>query len=284
MHTADTMTIAVIIPSFNRAASLGRALDSVLAQHHPSAEICVVDDGSTDGTAELMRSRYPALGYLRQSNRGVSAARNLGVAHTQSEWLAFLDSDDEWLPDKLQQQMIAWQRQPQHRLIHCDEIWIRDGRRVNPMRKHQKAGGFIFDRCLPLCAISPSAAVIQRSLFEEMQGFDESLPACEDYDLWLRICCRHPVLFVDQPLLRKYGGHADQLSRQHWGMDRFRVKALKKLLDSQVLTESQRHAAGAMLQRKCQILRAGASKRNKLGEVAYYQELMDCYVEVDGHE
>lgn len=255
-------TVSVIIPTFNRRHCLPRALDSVLAQTVSPLEIIVVDDGSDDGSDDLIRSDYPQIHYFRQYNLGVSAARNRGIAEARGSWLAFLDSDDEWLPHKLARQLALVASRPGYPLVHSDEIWIRRGLRVNPKRKHGKAGGNIFRRCLPLCVISPSAAMLRSDLFAELGGFDESLPACEDYDLWLRVCSRYPVAYVDAPLLCKYGGHDDQLSRRHWGMDRFRVRALSRLLRSGHLSHDQRAATWDMLQRKCDILAAGARKRD----------------------
>ena len=273
-------SVGVVIPTFNRAHSLGRALDSVLAQTLPLRQIVVVDDGSTDSTADLVAG-YPGVSYLRQENRGVSAARNLGIRHCNCDWIALLDSDDEWLQDKLEVQFEALAEQPEHRLIHCDEIWIRNGRRVNPANRHRKRGGWMFEYCLPLCVISPSAVVMEKSLLEESGGFNEQLPACEDYDMWLRICSRYPVLYVDRPLLRKHGGHADQLSRKHWGMDRFRVQALHDLLAAGTLSESDRQAALASLREKCRILVAGARKRGNSEVEARYEALLAQY---DGPE
>lgn len=255
-------TVSVIIPTYNRRHCLPRALDSVLAQTTAALEIIVVDDGSTDGTEQLLAKNYPGVICLRQANRGVSAARNAGIDRSRGDWLAFLDSDDEWLPAKLETQLATAAAHPDCPLVHSDEIWIRRGVRVNAMRKHGKAGGEIFERCLPLCAISPSAAMIRASLFDQLGGFDESLPACEDYDLWLRLCSRYPVAYVDEPLLRKYGGHQDQLSQQYWGMDRFRVRALTKLLAAGNLSTEQSQAVRAMLTEKITILAAGARKRD----------------------
>lgn len=266
-------SVAVIIPTHNRRRTLGRALDSVMASTRPPEQVCVVDDGSDDGTAGFVREAYPGVILRRQPNRGVSAARNLGVAATRSRWIAFLDSDDEWLPDKLAEQIGHLRRHPDCRLVHCDEIWIRRGVRVNPGRRHAKSGGFIFERCLPLCVISPSAALMERTLFEEAGGFDEELPACEDYALWLRICSRWPVGFVDQPLVVKHGGHADQLSRRHWGMDRFRVAALDRLLRSDALNGPQRDAAAAALRRMCSILVQGAEKRGRTDAAGRFRAL-----------
>jgi glycosyltransferase involved in cell wall biosynthesis len=245
--------------------------------------IIVVDDGSTDSTADLIQTQFPQAHYLYQNNSGVSAARNTGIRFNVSladsaEWLALLDSDDEWLPQKLERQLTAWREAPQHRLIHCNEMWVRNGKRVNPMKKHRKYGGDIFKHCLPLCAISPSAVVLHQDLLSETGLFDEGLPACEDYDLWLRICHREAVLFIDEPLLVKYGGHPDQLSRQHWGMDRFRVKALCRCLDRENLDHQQRSATQNMLAEKLSILIEGARKRNQHDAAQEYERLKHQYL------
>jgi glycosyltransferase involved in cell wall biosynthesis len=269
------ISVAVIIPSYNRAELLCRAIDSVLAQTYAAAEIIVVDDGSNDQTGALIPRYYPQVRYLYQPNRGVSAARNRGIAHARSPWLALLDSDDVWLPQKLERQLSTL---PQDYFIsHTDEIWIRRGKRVNPMKKHAKAGGWIYRHCLPICAISPSAVVIHRSVFEQVGHFDENLPACEDYDLWLRICARYPVYYLDEPLLLKYGGHDDQLSQKYWGMDRFRIQALEKILEHGQLNPVERQATLVTLIDKLTIYGQGASRRGKLSEAAHYLERREHY-------
>jgi glycosyltransferase involved in cell wall biosynthesis len=267
-------SVAVIVPTYNRVKTLERALDSVYAQSRQADEVCVIDDGSTDGTEQLLRDQYPELIYIKQTNRGVSSARNKGVETTTSRYLAFLDSDDEWLPQKLEQQLAALDADSDCRLVHSNELWIRNGRRVNQMDKHRKRGGDIFEHCLGLCVISPSAVVMERVLFEDLGGFDESLPACEDYDLWLRLCSRERVLYIDEALLRKYGGHSDQLSRQYWGMDRFRVTSLLKLLEGRELSEEQERLVRKTLLEKAEILRNGAIKRGKTESAAYYSLLI----------
>ena len=271
------MEISVVIPSYNRAPVLGRALASVLAQSEPSAEILVVDDGSTDDTAALLARRFPQVRHLRQAHGGVSRARNTGIAASRCEWLAFLDSDDEWLPRRLAVQRRALEARPQYRVCHSDEIWIRRGRRVNPMRKHAKQGGWIFRHCLPRCVISPSSVLLHRSVLERVGGFDETLPACEDYDLWLRLCAGYPVLYCHEPLIVKYGGHADQLSRRHWGMDRFRVQALERILTTTALDPGDRAAALEMLLEKAGIVLQGARRRGNEALVREYEARLGRY-------
>ncbi|NND00416.1 MAG: glycosyltransferase [Gammaproteobacteria bacterium] len=256
------MKLSVIIPTFNRSALLRRALESVTTQRMPDKlediQLIVVDDGSEDDTGVMVNNEFPEVVYLTQENRGVSAARNTGINAAEGDWIAFLDSDDEWLPDKLVRQ---FQKLEESQLLvcHTQEIWIRNGVRVNQMRKHKKTGGWIFQDCLPLCAMSPSSILIHRTVFEQTGLFDESLAVCEDYDLWLRITAQYEVDYVVEPCLKKYGGHQDQLSRRHWGMDRFRVLALDKIL-SQGLEPKMHRAALEMLNSKLNILLNGAIK------------------------
>ena len=254
------MRISVVIPCYNRRHTLERALQSVFDQTSPVDEVILVDDGSTDGSSEMVRQLFAQVNVITQPNLGVSAARNRGIAAARFEWIALLDSDDSWLPQKIVQIRRAQKLQPGFVLYHSDEIWMRRGVRVNPMQKHRKSGGWIFEQCLPLCAISPSATVIRKSTLESVGKFDEQLPACEDYDLWLRLCHRFPVHYIDQPLITKYGGHDDQLSQQHPVMDRFRIRALHRLLTHEVLKPEFRLAAEASLLRKLDILLKGAIK------------------------
>jgi glycosyltransferase involved in cell wall biosynthesis len=259
--------VSVVIPTFDRCALLPRALSSVAAQSRPACEVIVVDDGSNDDTWKVVRGRSRQIRYLRQEHSGVSTARNRGVAAAGCRWIAFLDSDDEWLPEKLERQMDALARQPGLQICHSDEIWIRDGRRVNARRHHRKHGGRVFEHCLPRCAISPSSVLLERTLLQQSGGFDEALPACEDYDLWLRLCARHPVLLVGDPLIVKYGGHADQLSRRYRALDRFRIYALEKILGDVDLKESDRTAVCDALLRKIDIYLGGVEKRQRRSEV-----------------
>ncbi len=256
------MKISVIIPSWNRAEQLAAALDSVYAQTLAPHEVIVVDDGSTDTTRQRVTGHYPQVRYIYQHNKGVSSARNTGISAASGDWIALLDSDDRWQPGKLEHQQQALAANPGYRLCHSDETWIRNGKRVNPMKKHAKVGGHIYLQCLPLCVISPSAVMIHRELFEAVGLFDETLPACEDYDLWLRICAVYPVLYVDQPLVIKVGGHEDQLSRRYWGMDRFRIQALEKMLAAGCLGDQDHAVTLKTLHEKIAIMLQGAVKRD----------------------
>jgi glycosyltransferase involved in cell wall biosynthesis len=272
-----TLSVSVIIPTYNRIRTLPRALDSVIAQTRPVDEIIVVDDGSSDSTDELVHEHYPEVTLLRQPNLGVSAARNLGIEQATGDWIALLDSDDRWLPTRLESQLKLIELHPGHRLCHTEEIWIRECKRVNQMHKHRKSGGHIYSQCLPLCVISPSSVMIHRSLFDDVGLFDENLPACEDYDLWLRICAHEEVLYVDTPLLLKYGGHGDQLSRRYWGMDRFRLQSLQKILRDPGLQRDYRRLARETLVHKARILRQGAEKRGNRRRAAHFLAIEELY-------
>jgi len=271
--------ISVIIPSYNRAERLARALHSVYKQTLIPNEVIVIDDGSTDNTRQVITNLFPQVKYRHQPNKGVSAARNLGIKIADGEWLAFLDSDDEWVSGKIERQYNVATTQPGFKIIHTNEIWIRDGNRVNQMKKHAKYGGMIFRHCLPRCIISPSSVMVHRSLFEAIGAFDEKLPACEDYDLWLRSCARYPVYYIDEPLIIKHGGHAGQLSRKYWGMDRFRIEALNNIIHSGVLDEADRRVATEILARKIKIYLNGAMKRKKWEEINKYKALAERLVD-----
>ena len=269
--------VSVVIPTYNRLPKVKDAIDSVLSQTYRDFEFWVVDDGSTDGTGEALRVFGNKIKYISQDNRGASAARNLGARVSRGKYLAFLDSDDLWEPEKLEIQVKCMEENPQFPLCYTDEIWIRKGIRVNPKKRHGKYSGWIFEKCLPLCIISPSSALMRRALFEETGGFDETLPVCEDYDFWLRVTCRYPVLFIDQKLIIKKGGHGDQLSIRSWGNDRYRIMALEKLLSSQNLKAEEKRMAAEELVRKSHILSRGFYKRGKGEEGRRYEELAKRY-------
>ena len=281
LHTSTSGSdplVSVIIPAFNRTDHLPRATESVLRQTFRDFELIIVNDGSSDSTGEYISSvEDPRCRHFFQPNRGVSSARNLGIKNAAGTYMAFLDSDDEWKPTKLARQSEALEENPGYLAVHSNEIWIRNGKRVNQKIRHRKYGGWIFDNCLPLCVISPSSILLHRRILEQTGVFKESFPVCEDYELWLRVASRYPVLFLDEDLLIKSGGHPDQLSRKYWGMDRFRVKALSEIISGGGLTPWQELRAAQELHRKCRILEKGFRKRGKTEEARDYQKIARKY-------
>jgi glycosyltransferase involved in cell wall biosynthesis len=274
--TGKNPLISVIIPTYNRGWIIKEAVDSVLAQNYVNFELIVVDDGSTDNTHDILNSYQKNFLVLRQNNKGVSAARNRGLAAASGRFIAFLDSDDFWLPQKLSRQVDFFHSNPAALICQTEEIWIRNNIRVNPKKRHKKPSGMIFEPSLSLCLVSPSAVMIKRNLFEEVGLFDETLPACEDYDLWLRISCLHPVHLIDTPLIIKRGGHDDQLSASP-GLDKFRIKAIKKVIESGMLSTAQYQTAVGTLKEKCAIYSSGCRKRGRMDEAAYYEALAKRY-------
>ncbi len=268
---ADEFKISVVIPTFNRKNFLKKAIESVLKQTFSSYEIIVVDNVSSDGTLEMVKKEYPTVKTIVQSIPGVSATRNLGIKKSEGNWIAFLDSDDQWHKEKLKFQVESiWEDKNKVFLSHTDETWYREKQIVNQKLKHQKRGGFIFEYCLPLCCISPSSSLVKKEIFDQIGFFDESLEVCEDYDFWLRYCSKHPVNFVNKKLTFKFGGHLDQLSKKNWGMDRFRIVALEKLISSNSLEKDQLEMTAETLMRKISIIVAGAKKRSN-------QQVFDLY-------
>ncbi|MCK5878532.1 MAG: glycosyltransferase family 2 protein [Holophagae bacterium] len=272
-------TVSVIIPTFNRRERVLKAIESVLAQTHQADEVIVVNDGSTDGTADAVCRAFPQVQLIYRKNHGVSAARNTGIRAATGKWLAFLDSDDEWKPEKLEKHLVFAATHPDFRVSQTDEVWIRNGRFVNPMKKHEKRGGRFFQDALKLCLVSPSAVMIRQDIFHDIGLFDETLPACEDYDLWLRILAREPIGYLAEKLVIKHGGHPDQLSRNFIAMDRFRVRAILKILRFPELTGKDREAAVAELTEKCHILEQGYAKHGFVQKSARFRRIRENVTE-----
>jgi glycosyltransferase involved in cell wall biosynthesis len=271
--------VGVVVPVRDRAAMVLEAIASVLAQTHRDFALVVVDDGSHDGSAaaaeEALVDAPAASRVIRQAPRGVAAARNAGVAALDCRWVAFLDSDDLWLPRKLAAQLDWVAAHPAHRIVQTGERWLDRGRHRNPRAWHRKEER-LFPRCLERCLVSPSAVMIRRDRYAELGGFDPSFPVCEDYELWLRIALSEPVGLVPEILVVKRGGHPDQLSRSTWGLDRWRVAALGKLLATTALTADQRASVVTMLRAKCDVLANGAARRGRDEEAARYRALAEA--------
>ena len=269
--------VSVIIPTYNRASFLPNAITSILHQTYEDYEVIVIDDGSTDETPRVLKQFEGKIKVLFQKNRGASAARNLGIQEADGNYISFLDSDDQWTRKKLQIQIQRIQEDPDIKICYTDEIWIRNGVRVNQKKRHRKYDGWFIDKMLPLCLISPSSVLIHREIFDTVGMFDEGLPVCEDYDLWLRINVRYPITFIPEPLIIKFGGHEDQLSRQYGAIDRFRVQALEKLLDNPYLKEVYRPLVIQTIRQKCQILANGCFKRGKIEQGKVFQAMIQKY-------
>ena len=268
------MEITVVIPTYNRYILLKRALRSVFAQTYRVTEVIVVDDGSSDDTA-LISKDFPSITYLYQQNRGVSAARNLGVANANSPWIAFLDSDDEWLEEKLEKQVAFHKESEELCVSYTDEHWIRNGSCVKIPKKFHKKGESVFLENLSYCNIAPSSTLIERAFFQNMGGFDESLVVCEDYDLWLRILLKHKMGLLKEKLINKHAGEHEQLSFLYWGMDRFRVQTLEKILP--IAPQEKREVIKEELIKKYMLLLKGAIKYDKITEIDVYKKRIDFY-------
>ena len=279
MHP-QILPVSVIIPTYNRRDLLVRALRSVCRQSVRCEEIVVVDDASTDGSREAVEAGFdrcgpPAIRWFRlPSNRGPAAARNFGIRQARCEMVAFLDSDDHWRPKKLERQAETMGRFPEYLISHTRERWLRRGQHLNQKYRHVPRHGDIFSHCLELCAVGMSTVMVRREIFATVGLFDERMHCCEDYDFWLRVSCRYPILLVDEELTVKEGGRDDQLSRQHRvGMDRLRIGSLTRLVQSGVLNAEQREQAMQELRRKCEIYGKGCCKHGREEEGRRYLDL-----------
>lgn len=273
-------SVSVIIPTYNRAKYLEKAIHSVFYQKDFNGEIIIIDDGSTDSTAEIVKKlqvRYPII-YSYIENSGPAAARNIGIEQARFQLIAFLDSDDHWQKNKLAKQLLLMQQNPSFKICHTGEKWLRRGEHLNQKNIHKPRHGFIFDHCLQLCGVGMSTVIIKKELLKEVDGFDNSLPCCEDYDLWLRISWKYPFLLLPEPLTIKEGGRNDQVSFQHRvGMDKYRIFSIQKLFDENVLSEVQREMALKVLQRKCEVYGSGCIKHGRVDEGRHYLEIPEKY-------
>ncbi len=265
-------SISVVIPCLNRVNELQRALQSVYRQTKQPDQIIVVDDGSEQPLEPEISPFFPKVDWLAQENRGVSSARNFGIQNASGDWIALLDSDDEWTPEKLESHIWIHHQKPDLLASHTNEIWIRNGNQVVPPKYLDKSTHGLFQRSLARCLICPSSAFIHRSIFKKIGSFDETLPACEDYDFWLRLLAEEEIELIDKKLTIKHGGHSDQLSTSTWGLDRFRIKSLEKILGHSKLSLLQTKAIIETLIHKSAILIKGSKKRGKIDQVIKYEK------------
>ena len=275
----NNIKISVIIPTFNREKFICRAIDSVKEQSYIVDEIIVVDNNSTDKTIEIIKNKYKDILVLIENKKGVSYARNYGILKSKNDWVAFLDSDDEWFKNKIKEQVIFIKKNIEKiKLVHCNEIWLRNNIHLNQKKKHKKKGGYIFEDCLDACKISPSSVLINKKLFLKYGGFDSSFQVCEDYELWLRLTSKEEVGYIEEPLVKKFGGHAGQLSCKYWGLDRFRIKALEKLIFKFSLNKYQKKSVIHKILEKIEILIIGARKRNKENFLKIYKKKKSFWI------
>jgi glycosyltransferase involved in cell wall biosynthesis len=247
------------------------AIASVLAQRGVDYELIVVDDGSTDGSAGELEAQFAdarpmSFRLIRAAHGGPASARNRGVASAVGEFVAFLDSDDLWMPTKLERQLAFMRAHPDLRIAQCNERWLRDGRPVNPARRHRKRAGEFFEDSLRTCLVSLSATIMRTDFFRALGGFDPTLVACEDYDLWLRVLVESPIGLLDEPLAIRRAGHPGQLSATVPALDRFRIIAIMKILGHERLTARQRAEACDVMIEKCGIYGAGLERRGRFDQ------------------
>ena len=258
----EKIDISVVIPTYNRSKFLNRSIKSVLNQTLQPEEIIVVDNGSTDDTCDMISKNFSNICYIYHDKKGVSAARNEGIKISKSNWVSFLDSDDEWMKDKLLLQKEYILKNPNVKFLHTNEIWFKNGKHLNQKKIHKKYGGYIFENCLKLCCISPSSTLIKKKLFDKIGYFDENFEVCEDYELWLRASSKIKIHFLEDKLTIKHGGHDEQLSKKYWGMDRFRIMAIEKNILNNWFNEEQKRYAIEDLISKIKIILIGAQNRN----------------------
>ncbi|MBU1076417.1 MAG: glycosyltransferase family 2 protein [Spirochaetes bacterium] len=270
--------ISVIIPTYNRARFVSLAIQSVLEQTFEDLELIVIDDGSTDETKDVVnRIRDKRLQYHYQFNRGPASARNNGLKQVSGSYIAFLDSDDKWVPEKLEIQLHTMKKNNDYLLSHTEETWYKGRRLIKPKKIHRKGWGDLFKQSLKLCSISMSTVILKRELIDTVGLFDEALEVCEDYDYWLRVTPVYAVLLIRDALTIKQGGHYDQQSQKYKGLDKYRIYALEKMINSHVLKEEQLQLALEELGKKCRIYGKGCIKYDKEEEGEFYLRLPEKY-------
>ena len=257
------MKITVVIPTYNREKLVVAAINSVLNQTIKVDEIIIIDDGSIDDTRRIIE-KLP-IQYIYQENSGVSSARNLGIKKASNEWICFLDSDDIWLENKIEEQLLFHKKNPDILFSHTHEEWIFNGKIVKQKKHQQKPSGYCFSDNISHCLIGPSTVMIHKSIFNDIGIFDESLEVCEDFDLWLRILDKYELGFIDKKLINKIAGHENQLSFMTPMMDTYRIEALLKHKNKEEVRD--------MIIKKCDILIKGAIKHNNKDIENYYISL-----------
>ncbi|MDD4294806.1 MAG: glycosyltransferase family A protein [Candidatus Omnitrophica bacterium] len=272
---------SIIIPAYNRQKYLKIAVESVLAQSFNDYELIIIDDASNDNTESYIKNIstiHHSINYIKNpKNLGISKSRNVGLKNAKGEFICFLDSDDRFRHDKLQITYNYIKEKTDIKIFHTKELWFKNGQYLEPKVYHENPNGYIFKNTVKLCCISPSTAAIHKSIFSDIGIFDENLPVCEDYDLWLRITARYSVALIPLYLTIKQGGLPDQMSQKFSCMDKFRIYALEKILASNTLNPDNYKIAVNELIKKCEIYIKGASKHNNYSDLDKYTKIITKY-------
>ena len=280
MLKTNLPVVSVIIPVYNRFELAKEAVFSVLEQTYRDLEVIIVDDDSIDMTPELAIyfGDDTRVRYLRIDHSGMPGlVRNRGVDIARGKYIAFLDSDDLWTAGKIENQLNYLKENPDCRIVHTRETWIRNRKTVSQSGFNHKKLGDIFPDALEKCIIGPSTVLMEKSLYSELGGFDEDLEIAEDYELWLRLCNSNSVGYIDEPLITKRAGHGDQLSEKYGQIEIFRIRGLQKLVEQNCFSEGNQRLAEQELARKCRIYAAGCRKRNKKEEAELHESIAARY-------
>ena len=245
--------VSVIIPAYNCAGFIGEALKSVFVQTYTDYEVIVVNDGSAD-TDELLKVLAPfrdRLTYLEQQNKGPSAARNAGVASAQGEFVAFLDSDDSWLPDYLAEQINFINGDPGFDMVYADAMLFGDGPLAGRsfMECAPSRGPVTFESLLRYeTSVITSCTVVRRRSLIDAGLFDERFIRCEDFDLWLRLALSGARIGFQQKVLARHRTHGSSLAADQIAMVESQVQVLKKAQETLPLSASQRQLIESQLE------------------------------------
>ena len=247
---SETPRVSAIIPTYNYARYVAAAIKSVLAQSFKDLEIVVVDDGSTDETTETLRPFAERIRYIPQVHRGLAAARNVGIRVARGRYLAFLDSDDLWLPDKVSMQVARLDAEPAVGVVYCEAVLFDEASQTvipHSYWSHHPSG-----RILPWLIrqnVVPSPTpMVRRELFDQVGPFDESLSACEDWDMWIRIAQVSEFAYVDR-VLAEYRVHSANMSLDHERMMTNRLRVLEKAFSAAGVSPATRRLRRSIFSR-----------------------------------
>ncbi len=289
--------VSVVIPTYNRVNFLKEAISSVLGQNYSEIELIVVDDGSSDGSEEWCKSlnegsENERFRYVRIAHSGFPGlVRNVGIRMASGEYIAFLDSDDIWIEEKIEEQINLMESRVNCVISHTKERWVRNRKEISQSRQRHRREGDIFEDALLKCIIGPSTVMVRKDIFNYAGFFNEHMEIAEDYELWLRVTALYRVCYIDRPLVVKRGGHSDQLSEKYGQIEIFRIEALESFIEwlshakntfSKLGWNPERYPlvkslAYKELARKCSIYARGCFKRGREREGRSYLEKMEKY-------